>query len=125
MCINPYLWPARSTLGFENVTGREIFNSKDRRLDLADTLMLQYPKNERTVYFSLSTKSKSWPAWTPEMVARIEERIHYDFKFDNYKVDITRCEVPSENLPCTSPFRWKLVVMVDFDGRDDQDGIAP
>ena len=119
MCINPYLWPARSTLSFEDTNGRELFNSKDRRLDLADTLMLHYKKSVRTVYFSISTKSKSWPAWASELVAKIEERIHYDLQFDGYKVEVTRCEVPSENLPCTSPFRWKLIIEVGFDDTGD------
>jgi hypothetical protein len=121
MCIHPYLWPARSTLSFENANGRELFTSKDRHLDLADTLMLHYPMNDRTVYISISTKSKSWPAWIPELVEKIEERIHYDFEFDNYKVDIARCEKPSENLPCTQPFRWKLAIKIDFGEADDED----
>jgi hypothetical protein len=124
MCINPYLWPAWSTLYFENSKGSELFTSKNRRLDLADTLMLNHSKGERSVYFGILTKSKSWSAWTPERVERIEARIHYDFEFEGYKLTIARCEEPSEHLPCTRPFRWKLNIKVGVaDVGDDEVGL--
>ena len=105
---NPFLWPELARMKFTNVQGKIYFESKDRKLDLSDSLM--HTRKYRTVYMSISTASTKWFSWTEEQVQKIEEIIRYDFSFDAYRVSIQRISIPADNFPCEQDFRWKLTV---------------
>jgi hypothetical protein len=104
---NPFLWPAGTSLRFYNGRGQLRSSYINRRLDLADTLMLHWPLPSRTVYFALCRKNVDAGQWTEAEVLRMEERIRYDLNFDCYQVTINRL-CPVDALPLTDEFRWKL-----------------
>ena len=62
-----YSWPAWSTLTVTNKRGKVLFKSKDRYLDLSDSLMLDCQQQSSTVYMGLSTKSPKWTKWVPSL----------------------------------------------------------
>lgn len=106
-----FSWPARSMLTFSNKRGAIYFQSKDRDLDLADSLMLNHPRANRTVYMGLSTKSAAWKCWDEISLQEIERRTHYSITFDGYRVTITRLSpVLKRAAPCTDEFRWRLQI---------------
>ena len=106
---NPSLWPAGSCLHFYNGRGRLLGDSKDRKLDLADTLMLHWSKASRTVYLGIRCQTVEAGYWDEGKVHRIEERIRFDLGFDAYNVSIERLR-PLGELPLASEFFWKLRV---------------
>jgi len=71
--------------------------------------MLLWPYRSLTIYFELSTYDPHWPRWNKERVIWVEEHIRYDLHFDGYYVSIRRMR-RSLTGPCTSGFRWKLVI---------------
>ena len=81
----------------------------DRKLDLADELMLSYWGVSRTVYFVLSVADPTWGKWDRAHVEGIEDHIRYDIGFDGYRVKIIRCTAELGGA-CTGEFRWKLVI---------------
>ena len=105
---NPFLWPAMARLAFYNARGKERFTSKDRKLDLSDALMMK--KNYRTIYMGVASLSPKWISWNEENVKTIEDQIEYDLTFDGYRVRIERLARPSDTIPCTQEFRWKLII---------------
>lgn len=108
---NPYLWPPSVEMTFRNGRGKVYFSTNDRNLDLADSLMLSHPSSTRTVYMGMKTTSPKWSSWSEERITAIEELIRYDICFDCYRLTLWRQDVPSENLPCTTEFRWKLFIL--------------
>jgi hypothetical protein len=93
---NPFLWPKKVRI------------STDRRLDLADTLMLGWNPLSRTVYLGMAIDTTEEPAvWDAALIARIERQIRYDLNFDAYHVTIKRLTVEPD-LWCPLEFRWKL-----------------
>lgn len=105
---NPFLWPAMARLAFYNARGKVRLTSKDRRLDLSDTLMMK--KNYRTIYMGVASLSPKWISWNEDNVKKIEDQIEYDLTFDGYRVRIERFAGPSDAIPCTQEFRWKLII---------------
>ena len=103
-----YKWPPKCQLFFRSGRGGLFFDSTERDLDLADRLMLHWQGNSRTVYFGLTTASKTWKTWDTENVETIERLIRYDLNFDGYYVNIKR--VGNVGLPCTEEFTWKLLI---------------
>ena len=71
---------------------------KDRKLDLADTLMLNWNKPSRTIYLGVSRKTAAGGNWNEEQVLRTEERIRFDLNFDGYGVSIERLSSIDELL---------------------------
>jgi hypothetical protein len=106
-----YCWPAWSTLTFTNKRGKLLFKSKNRYLDLSDSLMMNSHQRSSTVYMGLSTKSSKWTKWADQSLKQIENQIRYDLGFDAYSVTITRVTpITSPRSPCTTEFQWKLLI---------------
>ena len=103
----PYLWPVGATLHFYNGRKHMLRRSKDRRLDLSDTLMLRWDKASRTVYLAMCCKGRPDSCWDEEQVNRIERQIRYDLGFDGYGVTIARMR-PLNVLPLEAEFIWRL-----------------
>ena len=103
-------WPPKSHLVFATKRGDVFFTSKDFRLDLADSLMLAWPKASRVVYLSLSTRGARWEKWDEANLQSIEDRIRYDLNFDGYSVSIRRVPGQRRSRHCTRPFTWRLHV---------------
>lgn len=105
-----HLWPPRACLFIYGPSGRLVGEFKERDLDLADTLMLGWPHNSRTVQLGLTTCSARWPVWTEMALEKIESLIRYDLGFDGYEVAMKRLSVPGSR--CSEEFRWSLRVRV-------------
>lgn len=104
-------WPPRPLFIFHNARGKIYFSSEDRKLDLADSLMLSSATKSRTVYLQFSTKAKGWDYWTDENVKAIEDRIRYDLGFDGYRVKIEpRHFILPDESPCSESLCWKLTI---------------
>lgn len=104
-----YSWPAWSTLTVTNKRGKVLFKSKDRYLELSDSLMLDCQQQSSTVYMGLSTKSPKWTKWVDKSLKEIERRIRYDLEFDLYSVSISRVTpITRPRSRCTTEFQWKL-----------------
>lgn len=106
---NPFLWPKLSRLAFYNGYGRRLWETKDRKLDLSDSLMLHWPTPTRTVYLGIRTGSDKWKFWDESNLSKIEQLVRYDLRFDGYYVTIKRA-TPKNRRRCTSEFIWKLVI---------------
>lgn len=104
-----YKWPPGSTLTFSRARSKPWKISRDRELDLSDTLMLYWNPYSRTVYMTVQLKkpTEKWPQWNEAVLTRIESMIREDLNFDAYHVRITRLTT-TKNTPCTDAFRWKL-----------------
>ena len=104
-----YSWPAWSTLTFTNKRGKVLFQSKNRRLDLSDSLMMDCHQQSLTVYMGLSTKSPKWTTWIDKSLKEIERRIRYDLEFDAYAVTMSRMTpITRPRSRCRTEFLWKL-----------------
>lgn len=105
---NPYLWPPKCRLAFYKRRTKLLFVERDRKLDLSDTLMLPWPRNHRTVYMGVSTKSTRWKRWNGKTLKKIEWLIKYDITFDGDRVRIMR--LGKTGIPCLKEFLWKLEI---------------
>jgi hypothetical protein len=65
-----FLWPPKCRLKIYKRRTKLLFSERDRRLDLSDTLMLEWPHHHRTVYMGVSTKSLRWKRWDERAVVR-------------------------------------------------------
>ncbi|HOY87242.1 MAG TPA: hypothetical protein PL131_12945 [Methylotenera sp.] len=109
---NPKLWPSKSRLAFYNGWGRCLIESKYRRLDLSDTIMLNCKKASRTIYMGIFIESPKWQTWSEDEVIAIENLVRYDLGFDAYSVSIKR--MAEIDIPCSNEFRWKLLIRAKF-----------
>ena len=107
------LWPPRCTLNFYGRNHRPIatYGQRYRRLDLSDTLMLDWPHKTRVVYFGVSSRSTRMAVWDEATVASMERRIRNDLGEDNYRVAIRR-ETTLGNA-CADEFVWRLAIRPD------------
>lgn len=104
-----WLWPKGMTLCCYTPKGRFLWESRLRDFDLADSLMLPWPRHTRTVVLGLKLPvDGSRRLWTESLVQAYEERIRYDLSFDAYSVRFTRLSPPRSPL-CTE-HRWKLSI---------------
>jgi len=104
-----YRWPPRPTFAFYNVRGEALFSETDPSLDLADTLMLHWPRRSRKVILGITSGGTSWPTWTEGRLQHVEKLIKYDLNFDFYSVSIHRVTLRRWQ-PCTREFRWELQI---------------
>lgn len=100
-------WPPRPLFCFYDGWGRLLFSRKNARLDMADTLMLWWPRRSRVVTVGIASSGTSWPTWTEERLQHVENFIRYDLAFDGYTVSIERL-TNRRWQPCSREFRWKL-----------------
>jgi hypothetical protein len=107
-----YKWPPECVLTFSSRRGIVYFRTTDRKLDLADSLMLNHPYTSRLVCMSVSTESAKWDKWTEDKLQKIEDLIRYDITFDGYRVTIKRMTRMPRPQPfwCTKPFQWLLQI---------------
>lgn len=101
-----HIWPAWPRLRLLTGRGHEILVSKNRYLDLADTMM-GFRDGQRTFLFGVRTLSRKWDRWTDQAMSNIEWRIKYDLSFDGYSANVTR--VSGGGLDCTREAVWKVV----------------
>ena len=94
MSNEQYMWPPKPLLSFYTGRGKLLFQSKDRRLDLSDSLMLHWRPVSRTVTFGLRSESTRWRTWNEDAIAKMEWLIRYDLNFDAYTVTIKRLTKP-------------------------------
>ena len=104
---NPSLWPPGSTLCFYKRRSQLIVSFKDRRLDLADTLMLNWSKASRTIYLGIARNTSGIETWDEQKVSKIEDRIRFDLASDCYHATINRLTAVG-TLPLHEEFLWKL-----------------
>ena len=102
-----YRWPPRPVFTFYGGRGRALFSTKNTRLDLSDTLMLNWDARSRTVIMGIESHGSSWPTWTEERLQHVEWLIRYDLSFDAHTVSIKRV-TPRRGQPCTREFQWLL-----------------
>lgn len=107
--LEDYKWPPRPTFNFYNGWGKLLIQENNSHLDLADTLMLSWPKPTRVVYMGILSRGTSWPTWTEERLQHIERLIKYDLGFDAYSVSIKRV-TQQRRLAGSNEFRWKLQI---------------
>jgi hypothetical protein len=97
-----FLWPKGCNIWIYDLDGKTLVETKDRGLDLADSLMLYY--KAVFVVFQLNTNDGQKIEWNEPLLKSVEEQIKYDLEFDGYTVDINRCDDP-----CTATnFAWEL-----------------
>lgn len=108
MSNEKYMWPPKSSLTFYTGRGKLLLQSKDRRLDLSDSLMLHWQRISRTVTLGLRSESAKWRTWTEEAVSKMEQLIRYDLNLDAYTVTIKR--LSKTGIPASKEFKWKLVI---------------
>lgn len=101
-----FLWPPRVRLFAYGARDRLLWERTARDLDLADSLMLAWPHESRTVRLGMITKSIHWPAWSEKALSDVEKLMRYDLGFDGYTVTLRRLSVLGG--PCTDEFRWLL-----------------
>jgi hypothetical protein len=101
-------WPPRSKLSVLSRNRSLLLRRDQGHIDLADTIMLKWPRSQRTVEFRLSTQSKKWDRWDKNALALMEENIRYDLAHDGYGVIIKR--ISGEGKVCSTEMRWKLIV---------------
>lgn len=101
--------PPKSHLVIYDGRGNIIQSSRERIFDLADELMLAWPKKSRSVGIGIATKSLRWQMWSEESVVEFERRIRDDLSFDGYSVNTIRRTVES-CPPCSTEFRWMLLI---------------
>lgn len=110
MSINPYLWPKGSKLSFYNSRRKRLLTSTNRKLDLADILMLTWAERPKIAYFSvLLAPSADCAMSLNHKVESIESLIRYDLEFDGYQVQIKRLHKPkwhTRNLE----HLWKIII---------------
>lgn len=107
-------WPSNSKIICFNSNGEIITESKRSRLDLSDTLMLNYNGDEpRQCTIEVSTKAEKWKSWNSDNVRKIENHIKYDLEFDGYNVEIHRVSKPGKTL-CSKPFQWSIKITSDY-----------
>lgn len=105
---NTYMWPFKSRLAFYSGRGTLLFESRDRHLDLSDTLMLHWDKISRSVTFGLRIDSAKPEKWNEDKLLSIENLIRYDLNFDAYSVTISRLGRPG--TLCSTEFCWRLII---------------
>lgn len=111
-------WPAHSKIICLDSNDKVIAASVRSRLDLSDSLMLNY--NGLKPLFcrvEVLTKAESWSTWNSVNVKRIEDYINYDLQFDGYTVRIDRVSKPSRAL-CSKPFVWELEISSEVDDKE-------
>ena len=94
---NPWLWPRDCTITIYDNQDRVIAESRSQRMDLADTVMLNWPYAQRTVKLgfchSSDERSESVigdPLWScdEDESTRLERLIRSDFAADGYGVTL-------------------------------------
>lgn len=103
-----FKWPPKCQIAFGNRKNTPFFDSTDRELDLADTLMSFYEGTSRKVYMSLQSRSKKWISWNETNLEKVESLIRYDLEHDGYSVRIKR--LGDVGSPCAQAFVWKLSI---------------
>ncbi len=104
------LWPPRCTLNFYDLNRKPLasYGQRWRRLDLSDTLMLNWPHSTRVVHFGISSKSARMTVWDETAVANIESLVRNDLGSDGYRVAIRR--ETSLGCACADEFVWRLAI---------------
>lgn len=106
-------WPPHSKIICLDSANNIVARSKRSRLDLSDSLMLNYHDHQPLIcHIEVLTRAKDWTTWNSVNVKKIEDRINYDLGFDCYKVNIERISKPGSTL-CSKPFRWSLEISTD------------
>ena len=80
---NPWLWPKRCSLIISDGWGKELCRTKDRRLDLSDTVMSYSGWSERTVYIGFAPDPGA-PSLGADARVRLEALIRDDFAHDGF-----------------------------------------
>lgn len=106
---SPFLWPKKSRIAFYNGRGKRLWDSTDRKLDLADSLMHSWEKASRTIYFGVSITADQRSRWDEKNISTIERHIRYGLGFDGYRVAIKRLST-NQRARCSEEFLWKLVI---------------
>lgn len=109
---NPYLWPIKSNITFYNGWGRCLFKTKNRRLNLSDTIILRCHNVSRTIHMGISTETLRWQSWGEDEIRYIENLIRYDLGFDAYHVSIKR--MSKIDISCSEEFRLKLLIRTKY-----------
>jgi hypothetical protein len=88
-----------------------LWNSSKRDLDLADSLMLDWPHASRRVILGMSSQSRAgrWSTWNEENVGRMEYIIRHDLTYDGYRFGLSR--LTNVGIPCVEEFRWALRIV--------------
>ncbi len=104
-----YRWPSKPTFNFYDGRGKLLFSETDASLDLADTLMLSWPRRSRLVFMGIRSGGVSGATWTESRLKHMEWLFKYDLNFDGYYVSMARV-TQRRWQPCTTEFRWKLQI---------------
>jgi len=102
------MWPFNSKFSFYSVKGELLFQSRNRHLDVSDTLMLHWDKVSRSITMGLSIQSEKSLTWSEDRLKSIEALIRYDLNFDAYSVTISR--LGKAGTRCSTEFRWMLII---------------
>ena len=101
-------WPKLSTISIYNQEPERIFSSNDRKFDLSDMLTGDLILGEcKTAFIGIAIPGNPWEIWSEDLLMEIENRIRYQFEFENFEIEIER--VSDESAPWyTHEFVWKL-----------------
>jgi hypothetical protein len=86
---NTKKWMKNSVLYFYSENGKFIFKD-DGKIDLADSLMLNYNDSHRVLYFVVELKNGEW---TQDKIDYVKEFVQDDFHHDGYVVLIERTPI--------------------------------
>ncbi len=104
-----FRWPPMPTFTFYSSSGKILLVERDADLDLFKTLMLDWPKDTRTIHIGISSHGKTWPSWTESRINYVEGLIRYDLCYDGCRVRIKRVTNGLRHKG-SSEFRWTLSV---------------
>ncbi len=113
--MDSYNWPKGALLTITDMDGDMLCQSRQRKFDLSDNLMLYHDDDNLLVNFSLSQGDSD--VWSNTYLNKVESLICYDLACDGYKVDINR--LSEVDMPCDGAFFWQLYISVD-EGDDDE-----
>ena len=102
-------FPAGSNIRLMRPKSNCFYESKNRRVDLSDTIMPFSAIGSRTVYLGLRILGKSKTQWAEPLLQDIEHEIRYDLTFDAYRVQITRI-TQALGEGTDTEFVWRLRV---------------
>ena len=97
-----------------NKRGDVFCQTRKRRFDLCDNLIMNWPLKTRTVYLAISTTGEDWMRWTEANLLAIEELVRYDLNADHCRVVLQRLTTAKPAPPCSEPFRWQLRIRNTF-----------
>jgi len=104
-----FRWPPGVEINWYNGRHNPVWTSKDRELDLEDSLPDFYPYLNAILGMTIDNKSRKWSYWTEKNLIYLEKWIREDICFDGHRMTMKRvCFIAG---PCYEEFAWRLRIL--------------